>query len=398
MIMIDFEKLKLFITGPIYISDKIKQAALLPEFGHRDKENAKRLEPILKNLKKIAGIEDNNNSEDYEIALIPGSGSNALETSIKSMVKDDDVILNVSVGAFGDLYYNIAKKNGKNAISLKFEPGEAIDIAKLKDVMLENKPDVVAFTHNETSTGVMNDIVLVGNTIKNTGKEYGKDVMVLVDGVSIFGGIDLKLSEAQVDVYSTATQKAIGTDAGIGIIIFNKKAVKKAETVENRGYVTDMLAHAVTAAKYQILSTPNCSVINQLYVQTNRIVNEIGVAKRFGNHKEMRDYTLKWVENLEGGFVPFAPVGYQSVSLTCLKVPLKYTIDDLKAVKEKLRAKGYLMDPGYGKMNKMLAQAGKNLTIRIGHMGDITLDMLKIYLDDLKEELELFKNKEYSLF
>lgn len=383
----EFPKLKLFITGPIYIADDIKKAALLPEFGHRDKENEKRVKPVIENLKKIAGIDEENNNSKYDLALIPGSGSNAMETSIRSIVADNDKILIVSVGAFGDLYYNIAKSSGKNVIKLKFNPGEAIDLDVLKAKMLEEKPDLVAFTHNETSTGVMHDITEVSNLIKDIGKEYDKDVYVLVDGVSIFGAIKLELEKAKVDVYSTATQKAIATDAGIGIIIFNERAKLKAENVANRGYVTDMLAHAKSAANYQILSTPNCSVINQLYVQTNKVVNDIGIEERFAKHKEMRNYTLEWAKQIQD-FEPFAPENNQSVSLTCLKVPLKYKIEDLKKIKENLRAKGYLMDPGYGKMNKALAEEGKNLTLRVGHMGDITLVMLKEYLEELKIEIE----------
>ena len=36
----NFALLKLFITGPTYIRDEVKEAALLPEFGHRDTENS----------------------------------------------------------------------------------------------------------------------------------------------------------------------------------------------------------------------------------------------------------------------------------------------------------------------------------------------------------------------
>ena len=45
----NFAPLKLFITGPTYIRDDVKQAALLPEFGHRDAENDLRFAPIREN-------------------------------------------------------------------------------------------------------------------------------------------------------------------------------------------------------------------------------------------------------------------------------------------------------------------------------------------------------------
>ena len=43
----DFADLTLFITGPTYIRPEIREAGLLPEFGHRDAENLKRFGPIM---------------------------------------------------------------------------------------------------------------------------------------------------------------------------------------------------------------------------------------------------------------------------------------------------------------------------------------------------------------
>ena len=52
-----------------------------------------------------------------------------------------------------------------------------------------------------------------------------------------------------------------------------------------------------------------------------------------------------------------------------------------------MRAKGYLYDPGYGKLNNYLEEQGGQTVFRVGHMGDITPDMLGRYLGDLKEVL-----------
>jgi aspartate aminotransferase-like enzyme len=63
------------------------------------------------------------------------------------------------------------------------------------------------------------------------------------------------------------------------------------------------------------------------------------------------------------------------------------TASDLKAIKEALRAKGYLFDSGYGKLNESLAAQGKALMFRVGHMGDITPEMLEEYLENLQQTL-----------
>ena len=201
----NFAPLKLFITGPTYIREDVKEAAFLPEFGHRDAENDLRFGPIRENLNKLAGAGDM-----YTPVLFLGSGSTAMEASIRSLVADDETLLNVSVGAFGDHYYNIAVANGKKAENLKFDYGQAIDMDVLEKKLAEMKPDVVAFTHNETSTGVTNDMKAVCALIR----KY--NAMPIVDGVSIFGGADLDLANSGAAMYATATQKSLGLPAEIG--------------------------------------------------------------------------------------------------------------------------------------------------------------------------------------
>jgi aspartate aminotransferase-like enzyme len=373
----NFAPLKLFITGPTYIRDDIKQAALLPEFGHRDAENDLRFGPIRENLRKLAGAGD-----AYEPVLFLGSGSTAMEASIRSLVADGETLLNVSVGAFGDHYYNIAVANGKKAENLKFDYGQAIDMAVLDAKLAELKPEVVSFTHNETSTGVTNDMKAVCTLIRKHG------AMPLVDGVSIFGGADLDLANSGAAMYSTATQKSLALPAGFGIGFISKEAEAKAEKVTNKGHTTDITKQLGRARKNQTLTTPNGTLANQMYVQLERIVNEEGIDNRFARHLEMRGMVEKWAEGLDG-FEMFAPEGFRSPTVSTVLCPAGVTSAQLKkGVKEALRAQGYLMDPGYGKLNTALEADGRRLVIRVGHMGDITPEMLAEYLVKLEAELK----------
>ncbi|XXJ20496.1 pyridoxal-phosphate-dependent aminotransferase family protein [Desulfovibrio caledoniensis] len=373
----NFAPLKLFITGPTYIRQDVKEAGLLPEFGHRDAENDLRFAPIRENLRTLAGC-----GGDYEPILCLGSGSMAMETSIRSLVAEDETILNVSVGSFGDMYYNIAVSNGKNAENLKFDYGQAIDLNVLEDKLKELKPQVVSFTHNETSTGVVNDMKAVCSLIR----QYG--AMPLVDGVSIFGGANIALSESGAAMYSTATQKSLGLPAGFGIGFVSKEAEEKAEKVTNKGHHHDITKHLGRARKNQTLTTPNTTLANMMWYQLDRIVNEEGIENRFARHIEMRGMVEKWVAGLDG-FDMFAPKGYRSPTVSTVVCPEGVTGAQLKStIKEAMRARGYLMDPGYMKLNNLLEEAGRRMVFRVGHMGDITPGMLAEYLGELEIELK----------
>ncbi len=367
-----FQELQLFITGPIYVRPEVRQAGLWPEFGHRDAENRKRFEPIMKNLKILAGA-----PEDYEVIIFNGSGTTAMEASMRSLVADGEKVLNVSVGAFGDLYHKVAVVNGKYAVQLKFDPGSSIDTARLQDALDKHKPAVVSLTHNETSTGVTNDIKEACEIIRKSG------ALALVDGISIFGGAPSNIADTRCAMYIASTQKSLGLPAGFGVAFVSPEAVAKAEKVSNRGFISDILSQLPRSRKFQTLTTPNCTLANQMYLQMDYIVNQEGVENRFKRHIQMRDTVHEFVSGLEG-YELFAPEGYRSPTVTCVRVPESVTAARLKEIKETLRGKGYLFDPGYGKLNDALEQAGKRAVFRIGHIGDMNMHMLSEYLQVLK--------------
>ncbi len=371
----DFADLQLFITGPTFIRPEIREAGLLPEFGHRDSENVKRFGPAMVGLKQLAGCGD-----DYHVILFNGSGSNAMEATVRSLVAEDETVLNVSVGAFGDLYHKMAVVNGKKAVQLKFEPGCAIDMAKLEAALAEHKPAVVTFTHNETSTGVMNDMRAVCACVRKHG------ALPLVDGVSIFGGAKIDLTGSGAATYATSTQKSLALPAGFGILFVTPEAVEKAKTVKNKGFATDIVGQLGRAQKNQTLTTPNTTLANQLAVQIDYILNTEGIDQRFARHAAMRDTTHAFVGTLPG-FELLAPAGHRSPTVTAVRVPAGMSVAQLKKVKEAMRAKGYLFDPGYGKLNTDLEEKGQRVLLRLGHMGDVTPDMLAAYLEALKPEL-----------
>lgn len=378
----EFAELELFITGPTYIRPEVRQAAALPEFGHRDSEASLRFDPIFDGLRQLAGLTLDPEEDGYHLALIPGSGSNAMETCVRSLVADGETVLNLSVGAFGDLFHNLAVCNGKNAVQRKFVPGQAMDMDALEAALRAERPAVVTMTHNETSTGVFH------HNIKDfCDLAHRYNALPVVDGVSLFGGAPVNLREMGCAAYATSTQKSLALPAGLGVCFISREAMEKSKRVANKGYVTDILRHLERAAKHQTLTTPNTALANQLAVQVDAIVHREGMDARFARHERLRDLAHAFVDSLEG-FDFLAPEGYRSPTLTAVRCPASLAPADLKAVKEAMRAKGYLFDPGYGKLNTALEHAGQPPMFRIGHMGDVTEAMLKAYLDVLGPVLQ----------
>src|SRR5213076_2060895 len=85
--------------------------------------------------------------------------------------------------------------------------------------------DVYALTHNETSTGVMMELLRPGG--------IDPDALVVVDATSAAGGICW--SPAQVDVYYFAPQKCFASDGGLWIAACSPAAIERIRAIKSSG-------------------------------------------------------------------------------------------------------------------------------------------------------------------
>lgn len=362
-------ELKLFIPGPTWIRHEIRLAGSAPEFGHRDTQAVEVISTVLANLMQIAEL-----PRGYFPALINGSGSNAMESAVLSLVSDSDRVLCICLGAFGELFYTMMASFATHVDRLDFLPGKGIDLQILEEAMARGHYDLVTLTHNESSTGVISDIVGACNLIRAHG------ALPIVDGVSLFGGAPSRIAEAQPAVYVTATQKCLALPPGFGIIFANTDALNKAETVRKRTYTLDMLRHIDIAREGQTLTTPNCTLLNQMREQTNYIVYKEGILTRFARHKAMQQITRNWVRSRPERFQLFTDDVDASPALTSLYVNNHI---DLVHTKNLMRKAGYLIDTGYAKLNRRLKAESGLTMMRIPHMGDVSSAMLEEFLETL---------------
>jgi phosphoserine aminotransferase len=84
----------------------------------------------------------------------------------------------------------------------------------------ESGIDTYAFTHNETSTGVMMPLV------RPTGAD---DALVVVDATSAAGG--LLWNPAEVDVYYFAPQKCFASDGGLWLAACSPRAIERINSI-----------------------------------------------------------------------------------------------------------------------------------------------------------------------
>lgn len=361
----------LMIPGPIWVRPEVLNIMSSSPWGHRDKDSTvPRLSKIRELAKKLLFIQ----SAEYEIILSTSSGSGLMEGSVRNLAGPQDKILNVSVGAFGDLWYDIAKGCGKNVEQMRFEWGKPVDLGALEKRLMQGDITILQVTHNETSTGVTNSLP----ELSSLAKKY--DLFFCVDAITSMGGLKIPVEELGIDVVFGSSQKCLGLPPGLALGAVSPKALKKAATVEGRGYYFDFIQFKKSNSKDQTPATPCEAVIDALLYQLEYIVNTEGIQQRFDRHGKLAERVREWSTSQPFELTIFPnPASCASNTVSCIRHSPKL---DKKALKSELRKRGYLMDAGYRKIEEEGIP-----TFRIPTMGDLTMNILDTYLNQISEIL-----------
>jgi aspartate aminotransferase-like enzyme len=272
----------------------------------------------------------------------------------------DGVILSLVNGAFSERFAKIAESCEREVDRVEVPWGSTYDFNVVEAALAKKKYVAVTVAHSETSTGVLTDV----RTVAELAHKYG--AICIVDSVSGAGGAELTIDGWGIDFFLTGSQKALALPAGLAFAVASADYVERAKKVRNRGFYFDVVEYDNYAEKNQTPSTPATSLLYALEAQMGDIGRE-GIERRWDRHLAMRDATIEWVTSMSRrrgvDLGVLAPDGARSPTVTVVVLP-----NSMKGpeVTEAIKARGYTVGSGYGKL--------RDTTIRIGHMGDHSID------------------------
>lgn len=350
-------RVKLYIPGPIEVSEKTLKAFSQPVIGHRSqafKDLYARIQPRLQEVFHTK----------QPVFASTSSAWGVMEGSIRNLVSKK--VLCCGNGAFSDKWLDVSKRVGKDADGLIFDWGTPVRGEALDKKLASGEFDAVTFIHNETSTGTMSPLA----EIAEVKKKY-PDVMFIVDTVSSMSGQNIPVDELGFDVVLCGVQKAFALPPGLALFTVSEAALKKAATVEGRGYYFDFVEFKKNHDKNNTPSTP---VINHLYALDSKLddIFAEGLEARYARHLKLANMTRDWARR--NGFILFPEEGYESITLTCVNNGAKKggRVIDVEKFVKLTKEQGFLINGGYGKV--------KGTTFRISNMGDETVEtMSEVY-------------------
>jgi alanine-glyoxylate transaminase/serine-glyoxylate transaminase/serine-pyruvate transaminase len=150
------------------------------------------------------------------------------EAALINLLSPGDRVLSARLGQFSHLFIDAAERLGYKAEVLDLEWGEAVDPSAIGDALRADRSHAikaVLLVHNETATGVTNDVAAVREAID----EAGHPALLIVDGVSSIGSLDFQFDAWGVDVAICGSQKGFMMPAGLGMLCLSPKALAAVE-------------------------------------------------------------------------------------------------------------------------------------------------------------------------
>lgn len=346
-----------FVPGPTWVRPEILNEMTRPMIAHRSAEFGELFMRVTQNLKPLFGTKG-----DTFVAAC--SGTALLEAALTNCVPRR--VLVTTCGAFSERWLAIAESLGLEIDQLDAGWGNAVDPDRLAHHLASRRTpyDAVTLTHNETSTGLTNDVASLARVVR----EESPATVILVDAVSSLGGIEVRFDEWGLDVCIASVQKGIALPPGITVFAVSARALAQCKKRPYRGTYLDFLNYKKHADDGNVPTTPSISHFYALARQLDDIINVETLDVRYRRHEAMRETTIRRTAN----YAKLASdPAHASATVSALQ-PVRPP-DELRAAMKK---RGFTLGGGYGKW--------KATTFRIGHMGDIQLDDLNAMLDALQ--------------
>jgi len=349
--------------GPATTTDSVKMAQVVPDICPREYGFGDLMEFVSKELTQIVADEN-----DYATVLFGGSGTAVVESILTSVVPHDKKILIVNNGAYGKRMCQIVAAYGMDYIEFESSPIEPIEMDKLEAVLAGNS-DIshLAVIHNETTTGLLNDL----DTFGKLAKKYG--IELIVDAMSSYAAIPIDMKAQHIHYLAASSNKNIQGMAGVGFVIAQKELFEKLKEIKPRNFYLNLSAQYENFIKsHQMRFTPP---VQTLYALKQAIIEakEEGIENRYARYSKAWETLTLALKDM--GLEYLVDDAYHSKIITSIFIPEGVDFD---AMHDYFYERGFTIYPG---------KVADFNTFRVANIGEIDAKDMEDFLVLLKEYL-----------
>jgi phosphoserine aminotransferase len=328
---------------PQAIARLAAEGAALMGTSHRQKPVKALVGEIRSGLRELFGAPDG-----YEVVLGNGGATAFWDAAAFGLI--DSRALHLTYGEFSAKFAQVTDEAPflEEPIRIEAQPGDAPDPAMAGPVGVQAGVDVVAWAHNETSTGVMVPVARPAET---------PDALVLIDATSGAGGLPVDI--AQADAYYFAPQKSFAADGGLWVALLSPAAQERIAQIAQSGRWIPAFLSLSTALenslKDQTYNTPAVATLFLLADQIRWMLDGGGLQGCVARTTASSQHLYGWAER--------TPYTTPFVSDPAKRSLVVGTIDfaealDAAALARTLRANGVLDTEPYRKLGRNQLRIG----------------------------------------
>lgn len=352
---------KLFSPGPVMVRDNVRRACLHYDICHRSREFEQMFEDTQKKILRLFQGDDS-----YYSVIVSGSGTSANETVLSSIFKEDEAVMLIRNGMFGERLLEIIEKYQIPLVDCPFPWADYPDLEVIERMMAEHpEVKVVAMVFHETCTGMINPVGEVGALCK----KYQK--LLSVDCVSAAGGENIDVVGKNISIATSVGGKCLGAYPGSAYICAKKELLEGLTAGQCRNVYLNLYKHYHSAvSSSQTPNTPNVNLFWPLNVALTNVLEEETLAGRIKRYQSCAAIIREGMARLGCRLLL-----EEHMSNTVTSVFLPEGIDAQEFLDE-MEKRGYTFYIGKG-------DYAKQGMIQVANMGEI-------YEQDCENMLEVF--------
>ncbi len=339
------------IPGPTNVPERILRAMARPAIDHRAPEFGEMGRRILAGLKEVFWASE-------QVFMYPASGSGSWEAGLVNTLSPGDRVAAFDSGHFAETWAGVARNMGLTVDVLPSDWRRGVDPAVLEECLTADtghQIKAVLVVHNETSTGVTNDIPAARAALDRADHP----ALLMIDAVSSLCAMDLRHDEWGVDVTIAGSQKGLMLPPGLSFAAVSKKALEAHADAELPRSYWDWTAMKTSNEDGYFPYTPATNLMYGLD-EALKMLREEGLDRAFARHARFAEATRRAVAAWELENFCLEESAFSS-ALTCVQVPDGTDANELRRViVERLDMS---LGGGLGKL--------RGRVFRIGHLGDL---------------------------
>ncbi|WP_280714266.1 aminotransferase class V-fold PLP-dependent enzyme [Kitasatospora sp. MAP5-34] len=300
-------------------------------------------------------------STTASVAVVPGTGTNGMESIVVSLLRPGVPVLVASTGMWGDRWREICLRHQVPVHAPRFPVGRAPDPVLLEKLLSRGHYQALLVAHVDSSSGVRADLPELARLARQS------DALCLVDGVSAIGAEHIELDAWGLDVYLGGPPKGLAGPPGLATFALSERAVRRlGERDWTPGsYSLDLapwlpVMAATERGEFGYFQSPAGNLVLALS-EALRLALAEGREARVGRHMALRDRLHEGLAELGVKLLAAEPAERANGVTVCVVPEGMREEEFLGAV----AAEGVLLPGG-------TFSALGNRTFRVGHLGTVT--------------------------